>query len=275
MSDRSGSRCPTAACARSPPGTTARQIAESDRRRAGPRGAGRPGRTARSGISTARSRRDAPLAILTERDPDALELLRHSSAHILATAVRELFPGAGIGFGPPIEDGFYYDFQVDRPFTPEDLERIEAKMARGGQRGLPVRARGGGPRRGQPALRRRSAQARAHRASSATTRPSRSTPTARSSTSAAARTSRAPAGSSTSSCCTPPAPTGGATSSRQMLQRIYGTAWFKKEDLDAYLHRLEEARKRDHRRLGKELDLFSISGRRRARARVLASQGSR
>jgi len=61
---------------------------------------------------------DATLAILTERDPDALEVLRHSSAHILATAVRELFPGAGIGFGPPIEDGFYYDFQVDRPFTP-------------------------------------------------------------------------------------------------------------------------------------------------------------
>src|SRR6266853_3929033 len=71
---------------------------------------------------------DATLAILTERDPEALEVLRHSSAHILATAVRELFPGTGIGFGPPIEDGFYYDFQVDRPFTPEDLERIERQM---------------------------------------------------------------------------------------------------------------------------------------------------
>src|SRR5690606_23870812 len=71
---------------------------------------------------------DAQVAILTERDPDALEVLRHSAAHVLATAVRELFPGAAIGFGPPIEDGFYYDFEVPRPFTPEDLEKIEAKM---------------------------------------------------------------------------------------------------------------------------------------------------
>ena len=97
----------------------------------------RPGSTARSGISTARSRPTPRVAILTERDPDALEVLRHSSAHILATAVRELFPGAGIGFGPPIEDGFYYDFQVDRPFTPEDLERIEAKMAEVAARDYP------------------------------------------------------------------------------------------------------------------------------------------
>ena len=71
---------------------------------------------------------DATVAILTDRDPDALELLRHSAAHVLATAVREVFPSAGIGFGPPIEDGFYYDFDVPRPFTPEDLERIEAVM---------------------------------------------------------------------------------------------------------------------------------------------------
>src|SRR5512134_185138 len=71
---------------------------------------------------------DASFAILTDRDPAALEVLRHSTAHIMATAVRELFPGAGIGFGPPIEDGFYYDFDVPRPFTPDDLERIEAEM---------------------------------------------------------------------------------------------------------------------------------------------------
>jgi threonyl-tRNA synthetase len=73
--------------------------------------------------------RDVSLAILTDRDPDALAVLRHSAAHVLATAVRELFPGAGIGFGPPIEDGFYYDFEVPRPFTPEDLERIESRMS--------------------------------------------------------------------------------------------------------------------------------------------------
>src|ERR1700730_6277969 len=68
------------------------------------------------------------VSILTEKDPQALDVLRHSSAHVLATAVRQLFPHARIGFGPPIEDGFYYDFEVPTPFTPEDLERIEAKM---------------------------------------------------------------------------------------------------------------------------------------------------
>src|SRR5205807_561028 len=70
----------------------------------------------------------AKVSILTDKDPQALELLRHSSAHVLATAVRQLFPHAQIGFGPPIEDGFYYDFAVDRPFGPEDLEAIEKKM---------------------------------------------------------------------------------------------------------------------------------------------------
>src|SRR5881392_2785299 len=68
------------------------------------------------------------VSILTDKDPQALDVLRHSSAHVLATAVRQLFPKAQIGFGPPIEDGFYYDFAVERPFSPEDLEKIEAKM---------------------------------------------------------------------------------------------------------------------------------------------------
>src|SRR2546425_4250479 len=80
---------------------------------------------------------DAPVAILTDKDPAALEVLRHSAAHVLATAVREIFPQAGIGFGPPIEDGFYYDFQVHRPFTPEDLARLEAKMAEVASRDFP------------------------------------------------------------------------------------------------------------------------------------------
>src|SRR5690554_4362166 len=71
---------------------------------------------------------DASLALLTENDADALPVLRHSAAHVLATAVREVRPGAGIGFGPPIDDGFYYDFEVDEPFTPEELERIEERM---------------------------------------------------------------------------------------------------------------------------------------------------
>src|ERR1700694_4736285 len=105
-----------------PSGTTARQIAESI-------GAGLARAALAARVNDAvwdldrPLERDSTLAILTERDPDALEVLRHSSAHILATAVRDLFPGAGIGFGPPIEDGFYYDFQVERPFTPEDLAR--------------------------------------------------------------------------------------------------------------------------------------------------------
>ncbi len=74
-------------------------------------------------------RTDASIAILTERDREALDVLRHSAAHIMATAVREIFPTAGIGFGPSIDEGFYYDFEVPRPFTPEDLEQIEARMA--------------------------------------------------------------------------------------------------------------------------------------------------
>ena len=106
-----------------PAGTSARQVAESI-------GAGlaRAALAARVGGAVRDLDRpiesDATIAILTDRDPEALDVLRHSAAHVLATAVRELFPGAGIGFGPPIEDGFYYDFEVPRTFTPEDLEQI-------------------------------------------------------------------------------------------------------------------------------------------------------
>jgi threonyl-tRNA synthetase len=92
---------------------------------------------------------DVELRILTARDPEALGLLRHSAAHVLATAVRELIPEAGIGFGPAIEEGFYYDFDVPEPFTPEDLESIEAKMAEVVEADLPFERRpceqGGGP----------------------------------------------------------------------------------------------------------------------------------
>jgi threonyl-tRNA synthetase len=198
---------------------------------------------------------DATLAILTERDPDALELLRHSSAHIMATAVRELFPSAGIGFGPPIEDGFYYDFQVDRPFTPEDLARIEAKMAEVAARDYPftreVVDRVEANRRfaDDPLKLERIAELGDDETITVYTD-----------------------GPFQDLCRGPHIPRTGrlkhfkllsaagaywrGDEHRQMLQRIYGTAWFKKEELDTYLHRLEEARKRDHRRLGKELDLF-------------------
>jgi threonyl-tRNA synthetase len=200
---------------------------------------------------------DVALAILTERDPEALELLRHSSAHILATAVRELFPTAGIGFGPPIEDGFYYDFQVDRPFTPEDLQRLEAKMAEVAARDFPfvreVVDRAEARRRfaDDPLKLERIAELGDDETITVYTD-----------------------GPFVDLCRGPHIPGTGRVKhfkllhaagaywrgdeKRQMLQRIYGTAWFKKEDLDAYLHRLEEARKRDHRVLGKQLDLFSI-----------------
>jgi threonyl-tRNA synthetase len=201
---------------------------------------------------------DVSLAILTDRDPDALEVLRHSAAHVLATAVRDLFPGAGIGFGPPIEDGFYYDFEVPRPFTPDDLERIEARMGEVAQADYPfVREVVD-----RPAANRRFADdpLKLERINELGDDETITVYTD---------------GPFTDLCRGPHIPRTGrlkhfkllhaagaywrGDEKRQMLQRIYGTAWFKKEDLEAYLHRLEEARKRDHRVLGRQLDLFSIS----------------
>jgi threonyl-tRNA synthetase len=237
-------------------GTTARQIAET----IGP-GLARAALAARVNGEVWDLDRpldsDATLAILTERDPEALELLRHSSAHILATAVRELFPSAGIGFGPAIEDGFYYDFQVDRPFTPEDLQRLEAKMAEVSARDFPfvreVVDRDEARRRfaDDPLKLERIAELGDGETITVYTD-----------------------GPFVDLCRGPHIPRTGrlkhfkllhaagaywrGDEKRQMLQRIYGTAWFKKEDLDSYLHRLEEARRRDHRVLGKQLDLYSI-----------------
>ena len=200
---------------------------------------------------------DAEVALLTERDPAALEVLRHSSAHILATAVRELFPGAGIGFGPPIEDGFYYDFQVDRPFTPEDLERVERAMQEVVRRDYPFtrevvdRAEANRRFTDDPLKLERIAELGDDETISVYTD-----------------------GPFVDLCRGPHVPSTGrlkhfkllhaagaywrGDEKRQMLQRIYGTAWFRQEDLDAYLHRLEEARRRDHRVLGRQLDLYSI-----------------
>src|SRR3990172_2672618 len=114
-----------------PAGTTGRAVAEA----IGPRLPKDAGAAKVNGESWDLSRpihQDAAIEILTAKGADALYVLRHSSAHVLATAVRQLFPEAGIGFGPPIDDGFYYDFEVPRPFTPEDLERIEQRMQGGG-----------------------------------------------------------------------------------------------------------------------------------------------
>lgn len=199
------------------------------------------------------------VAIVTrsDDDPDALYAMRHSAAHALATAVRQLRPDAGIGFGPPIENGFYYDFEVDEPFTPEDLERIEAKMREVVKAGYAfVRAEVD------------AAEAEALFADDPLKLE---------------RLAEIPDGETISvytdgpftDLCRGPhvAHTGeigqfkllsaaGAywrgDENRQMLQRIYGTAFFEKQNLEKYLHRLEEARRRDHRKLGKELDLFSF-----------------
>jgi threonyl-tRNA synthetase len=198
---------------------------------------------------------DAAVEILTDRDPAALEVLRHSAAHVLATAVREIFPQAGIAFGPPIEDGFYYDFEVPRPFTPEDLEQIESKMREVTARDYPfvreVVDREEATRRfsDDPLKLERIAELGPGEVITVYTD-----------------------GPFTDLCRGPHVPSTGrirhfkllhaagaywrGDERRQMLQRIYGTAWFRKEDLDQYLHRLEEARRRDHRKVGRELDLF-------------------
>jgi threonyl-tRNA synthetase len=202
--------------------------------------------------------RDVSLALLTDRDPAALEVLRHSAAHVLATAVRDLFPGAGIGFGPPIEDGFYYDFEVPRPFTPEDLERIEARM-------------GEVARADYPFVREVVDRSEANRRFADDRLKLERIAELGDEETITVYTD----GPFTDLCRGPHVPATGrlkhfkllhaagaywrGDEKRQMLQRIYGTAWFKREDLDGYLHRLEEARKRDHRVLGRQLDLFSIS----------------
>ena len=200
---------------------------------------------------------DAAISILTEKKPESLAVLRHSAAHILATAVRELRPGAGIGFGPAIDDGFYYDFEVDKPFTPEDLEEFEKKMAE-------VAAAD------QPFTRRRVSKDEARELFSDDPLKLE-------------RLEEFDAdevitvyenGGFLDLCKGPHVPSTGklvhfkllsgagaywrGDEKRQMLQRIYGTAFHKKSALDEHLNRLEEAKKRDHRVLGKELDLYSI-----------------
>jgi threonyl-tRNA synthetase len=237
-----------------PPGTTPREVAEA----IGP-GLARAAVAAKVD-GTVRDldrplENDTRLAILTERDPEALDVLRHSAAHVLATAVRDVFPGAGIGFGPPIEDGFYYDFEVPRPFTPEDLAQIETKM-------------GEVARADYPFVREVVNRAEANRRFADDPLKLERISELGDDETITVYTD----GPFTDLCRGPHVPGTGrlkhfkllhaagaywrGDEKRQMLQRIYGTAWFRKEDLEAYLHRLEEARKRDHRRLGKELDLF-------------------
>jgi threonyl-tRNA synthetase len=203
--------------------------------------------------------RDASFAIVTDKDPDGLEVLRHSTAHLLAYAVKELFPDAQVTIGPVIEDGFYYDFSYKRPFTPEDLTAIEERMAELAKKDEPV-TRTLMPR--DEAVKLFESLGEHYKAEIIASIPSNED------------ISLYSEGKFTDLCRGPHVPSTGklkvfkltklagaywrGDSRNEMLQRIYGTAWAKKDDLELYLHRLEEAEKRDHRKLGRALDLFHL-----------------
>ena len=196
--------------------------------------------------------------VLTDKDAESIDVLRHSAAHVLATAVRRLRPDAKIGFGPAIDDGFYYDFEVASPFTPDDLAAFEAEMRKVVQEKYPfVRAE---VDLGEARVRFADDPLKLERLDDFTD-PSEIISTYTD-------------GPFIDLCRGPHVPDTGrlkhfkllssaaaywrGDEKRQMLQRIYGTAFFRKDELDAHLFRIEEAKKRDHRRLGKELDLFML-----------------
>ncbi len=201
--------------------------------------------------------RDAAVAIVTDRDPEGLEVIRHSTAHLLAYAVKELFPEAQVTIGPVIEDGFYYDFSYKRPFTPEDLAAIEKRMGELAKRDEAV-VRSEMPR--DDAVTFFEGMGEHYKAEIIASIPSNEP------------ISLYREGGFVDLCRGPHVPSTGklkvfkltklagaywrGDSRNEMLQRIYGTAWAKKEDLEAYLTRIEEAEKRDHRKLGRALDLF-------------------
>ncbi|HZW12134.1 MAG TPA: threonine--tRNA ligase [Noviherbaspirillum sp.] len=201
--------------------------------------------------------RDADLAIVTDKDADGLDVIRHSTAHLLAYAVKELFPEAQVTIGPVIDNGFYYDFSYKRPFTPEDLQAIEKKMAELAKKDEPV-TRKVLPR--DDAVAYFKSIGEAYKAEIIESIPQ------------GEDVSLYSEGKFTDLCRGPHVPSTGklkvfklmkvagaywrGDSKNEMLQRIYGTAWAKKEEQEAYLHMLEEAEKRDHRKLAKLLDLF-------------------
>jgi threonyl-tRNA synthetase len=202
---------------------------------------------------------DCDLAIVTDKDTDGLEVIRHSTAHLLAYAVKELFPDAQVTIGPVIENGFYYDFSYKRPFTPEDLVAMEKRMAEIAKRDLPV-TRKVLPR--DEAVQYFLGIGEKYKAEIIGAIP------------AGEDVSLYSEGDFTDLCRGPHVPSTGklkvfklmklagaywrGDAKNEMLQRIYGTAWAKKEVQEAYLHMLEEAEKRDHRKIGKALDLFHL-----------------
>ena len=202
---------------------------------------------------------DAALAIVTAKDPEGLELIRHSTAHLLAYAVKDLFPDAQVTIGPVIENGFYYDFAYKRPFTPEDLTNIEKRMAALSAKDEPV-VRRVLPR--DEAVAHFKQMGEAYKAEIIGSIP------------ADQAVSLYSEGAFEDLCRGPHVPSTGKLKHfklmkvagaywrgdhrNEMLQRIYGTAWATKDELQQYLTMLEEAEKRDHRKLGRELDLFHI-----------------
>jgi threonyl-tRNA synthetase len=203
--------------------------------------------------------RDVQLGIVTDRDPEGLEVIRHSTAHLLAQAVKQLYPEAQVTIGPVIEDGFYYDFAYSRPFTPEDLEKIEARMEELAKQDISVH---------RTVMDRDEAvdffrgMGEIYKAEIIGSIPQ------------GEDISLYQQGDFIDLCRGPHVPSTGklkafkltkvagaywrGDSNNEMLQRIYGTAWPDKKALKAYLHRLAEAERRDHRRIGRELDLFSL-----------------
>lgn len=200
---------------------------------------------------------DSELAIITEKDAEGLEIIRHSCAHLLAHAVKELFPDAQVTIGPVIDDGFYYDFSYKRPFTPEDLIAIEKRMLEISKRDLKIERK---VWERTEAINFFKQQGEHYKAQIIESIPGDED------------LSLYSQGNFTDLCRGPHVPVtskirvfklmkvAGAywrgDSNNEMLQRIYGTAWTNKDDQKDYLHRLEEAEKRDHRKLGKQLDLF-------------------
>ncbi|MCK2125316.1 threonine--tRNA ligase [Thauera aromatica] len=202
---------------------------------------------------------DVELAIITDKTQEGLEIIRHSTAHLLAHAVKELFPDAQVTIGPVIENGFYYDFSYKRPFTPEDLAAIEVRMGEIAKREIAVQ-REVWPRDKAVAFFKGIGEH--YKAEIIASIPAQED------------VSLYRQGDFIDLCRGPHVPSTGklkifkltklagaywrGDSKNEMLQRVYGTAWAKKDELDAYLHMIEEAEKRDHRRLGRQLDLFHL-----------------
>jgi len=203
--------------------------------------------------------RDAKLAIITDKDADGVDVIRHSTAHLLAYAVKELFPDAQVTIGPVIENGFYYDFAYKRPFTPEDLVAIEKKMTELAKKDEKVTRE---VLSRDEAVKLFEGMGEKYKAEIIASIPEDQ------------EIGLYREGNFVDLCRGPHVPSTGKLKvfklmkvagaywrgdhNNEMLQRIYGTAWAKKEDQEAYLHMLEEAEKRDHRKLGRELDLFHI-----------------